>query len=115
MEKESTFKGVDKSKGEFEFNVTESSITVTFKDGTNVTLSYSEIISFAMKEKENMLVIEYEENEDNSELLMLHFNKDKKVKLIYEMINEYNKNINKEEFDTEPEGENELYTAESFK
>lgn len=114
MEKE-TFKGVDKSKGEFEFNVTESSITVTYKDGTNVTLNYSEIISFAMKEKENMLVIEYEDNEDSSELLMLHFNKDKKVKLIYEMINEYNKNINKEEFATDPEGENELYTAESFK
>ena len=62
-----------------------------------------------------MLLIEYEQKEDSSELLMLHFNKEKKVKLIYEMINEYNKKINKEEFDSEPEGENELYTAESFK
>ena len=115
MEKESIFKGVDKSKGEFEFIVTETSITVAFKDGTAITVSYSEIISFAIKEKDNMLLIEYEQKEDSSELLMLHFNKEKKVKLIYEMINEYNKKINKEEFDSEPEGENELYTAESFK
>ena len=52
MEKESIFKGVDKSKGEFEFIVTETSITVAFKDGTTTTVSYSEIISFAIKEKE---------------------------------------------------------------
>lgn len=115
MEKETSFKGVDKQKGEFDFIITKSSLIVKYKDETNITLSYSEIISFAMKEKDNMLLIEYEQSEDNSELLMLYFNKDKKVKLIYEMINEYNKQIKKEEFDTEPEGENELYTADSFK
>ena len=89
--------------------VGENFILFKYENNTELLLSYKEIVFFAINEKEKFLIIQYGEEDTQIKF----YSED--VKEIYDLIDKFNVKHPSEEFANELEGDNELYTADSFK
>lgn len=90
-----------------------------------ILLHYNSIVFFAINDSENFIVINYiygEHSMDAERTLKIYPNDKsqrnlttKLVRELYDSINYFNTLHPSEEFENEQAGDNELYTAESFK
>lgn len=75
MEKIVVYKGTDNKKKTFEFKLKQSYIEISYENEDKLIIDYKELISFSYNEKENLLLLEYEETKEKSNLLFLNFAK----------------------------------------
>ena len=75
MEKIVLYKGTDNKKKSFEFKLNQSYIEVSYENADKLIIDYKELISFSYNEKDNLLLLEYEQTKEKSNLLFLNFAK----------------------------------------
>lgn len=75
MEKAVVYKGTDNKKKSFELKLGQSYIEVSYEEEDKLIIEYKELISFSYSEKDNLLLLEYEETKEKSNILFLNFEK----------------------------------------
>ena len=75
MEKIVVYKGTDNKKKSSEFKLNQRYIEVSYENEDKLIIDYKELISFSYNEKDNLLLLEYEQTKEKSNLLFLNFAK----------------------------------------
>ena len=96
------------------FIITKQAILIKFEK-QEICLMYKNVIFFALNQKENFLLIQYSfSDEDEGDEIKFTPCEGTSLEELYALIQDYNLLNPSEEFTNEPEGDNELFTAEKL-
>jgi hypothetical protein len=102
------------TENEGDLIITKQAIIVKFEK-QEICLMYKNIIFFALNQKENFLLIQYSISDDEEgDEIKYTPTEGTCLQEVYNLIQEYNLLNPSEEFKNEPEGENELFTADKL-